>query len=112
MNNKFNISIIGAGVVGLAIAERLSRNNKKVIVFDKESTFGQHVSSRNSEVIHSGFYYPVKSLKSNLCIDGNKRMYSFLKKYNINHSNCGKMIVINDLKDEKKLLNIYRHACL
>ena len=110
MNNKFNISIIGAGVVGLAIAERLSRNNKKVIVFDKESTFGQHVSSRNSEVIHSGFYYPVKSLKSKLCIDGNKRMYSFLKKYNINYSNCGKMIVINDLKDEKKLLNIYRHA--
>lgn len=110
MNNKFDISIIGAGVVGLAIAERLSRSNKKVIVFDKESTFGQHVSSRNSEVIHSGFYYPYKSLKSSLCIEGNDKLYSFSKKYNINHKNCGKMIVINDLKDENKLLDIYKHA--
>ena len=110
MNNKFNISIIGAGIVGLSIAERLSRNFKNIILFDKESTFGQHVSSRNSEVIHSGFYYPHNSFKSKLCIDGNKKMYDFADKYYINYKKCGKMIVINDLNDEKKLYDIYNNA--
>lgn len=110
MNNKFNISIIGAGIVGLSIAERLSRNYKNIILFDKESTFGQHISSRNSEVIHSGFYYPYNSLKSKLCIDGNKEIYNFSDKYNINYKKCGKMIVINDLNDETKLYDIYNNA--
>ena len=110
MNNKFNISIIGAGIVGLSIAERLSRNYKNIILFDKESTFGQHISSRNSEVIHSGFYYPYNSLKSKLCIDGNKEIYNFSDKYNIKYKKCGKMIVINDLNDETKLYDIYNNA--
>ena len=68
MSNKFKICIIGAGVVGLAIAERLSRVYGNILVLEKEKKFGQHVSSRNSEVIHSGFYYPLNSLKSNLCL--------------------------------------------
>ena len=62
MDNKFDITIIGAGIVGLAIAEELSKSYKNILVIDKEKTFGQHISSRNSEVIHSGFYYPFGSL--------------------------------------------------
>jgi L-2-hydroxyglutarate oxidase LhgO len=110
MNNKFKICIIGAGVIGLAIAERLSKYYKDIIVLDKENRFGQHVSSRNSEVIHSGFYYPLKSLKSKLCIEGNQMMYSFSDKYYINYKKCGKLIVINSSDDEPKLLNIKEHA--
>jgi len=68
MNNKFNVTIIGAGIVGLAIAKELSKSYENILVIDKENTFGQHVSSRNSEVIHSGFYYPFGSLKSKLCV--------------------------------------------
>ena len=85
MDNKFNITIIGAGIVGLSIAEELSKSYKNILVVDKENTFGHHVSSRNSEVIHSGFYYPLNSLKSKLCIEGNKLLYKFAKSYNINH---------------------------
>ncbi len=110
MNNKFNISIIGAGVVGLSIAERLSKKYKNIILFDKESTFGQHVSSRNSEVVHSGFYYPPNSLKSKLCIDGNRKMYNFSDKYNIKYNNCGKMIVINNQNEDAELYTIYNNA--
>ena len=110
MNNKFNISIIGAGVIGLSIAERLSKKYKNIILFDKESTFGQHVSSRNSEVVHSGFYYPPNSLKSKLCIDGNHKMYNFSDKYNIKYKKCGKMIVINNQNEEVELHTIYNNA--
>ena len=95
MENKFNICIIGAGIVGLAIAERLNRLFDNIIVIDKERTFGQHISSRNSEVIHSGFYYPKNSLKSKLCISGNDMLYRFAEKYHIQHKKCGKLIVIN-----------------
>ena len=69
--NHFNIVIIGSGVIGLAIAERLSRNFSNILVVEKEKSFGYHTSSRNSEVIHSGFYYPENSLKAKLCIKGN-----------------------------------------
>ncbi len=110
MSNKFNISIIGAGIIGLSIAERLSKKYKNIILFDKESTFGQHVSSRNSEVVHSGFYYPSNFLKSKLCIDGNHRLYNFSEKYNIKYNKCGKMIVINNLNEEAELYTIYNNA--
>ena len=79
--NSFDICIIGAGVVGLAISEKLSQYFSDIIVVDKENTFGQHISSRNSEVIHSGFYYPKQSLKSLLCKRGNDLLYKFAQKY-------------------------------
>ena len=79
-NNNFNIVIIGAGVIGLAIAERLSRQFSNILVIDKENKFGQHTSSRNSEVIHSGFYYKPNSLKAKLCTIGNKMIYDFCAK--------------------------------
>ena len=62
---QFDVIVIGAGVVGLAIAYELSKSFKKILVLEKETTFGRHVSSRNSEVIHSGFYYEPGSLKAN-----------------------------------------------
>ena len=110
MDNKFNITIIGAGIIGLAIAEELSKSYKNILVVDKENTFGHHVSSRNSEVIHSGFYYPPNSLKSKLCIKGNELLYNFAKSYHINHKKCGKLIVANNSSDIEKLRDIMNNA--
>jgi L-2-hydroxyglutarate oxidase LhgO len=67
-----DITIIGAGVVGLAIAARLGDKNKEIFVLEKNPSFGQETSSRHSGVIHSGIYYPQDSLKSRLCVEGNK----------------------------------------
>ena len=91
--------------MGLAVAHELSRQYNNILVVEKESTFGRHVSSRNSEVIHSGLYYESDSLKAKLCVRGNKLMYDFAKKYAINFKNCGKIIVVSD-PDEMEQLEV------
>ncbi len=87
------ITIIGAGVVGLSIAERVSKDFKDVFLIDKYPTFGQETSSRNSEVIHAGIYYPKGSLKSRLCIEGKKLLYNYCIENDVPFKNCGKLIV-------------------
>lgn len=87
------ITIIGAGVIGLAIAEKVSEEYKNVFVIEKHSTFGQETSSRNSEVIHAGIYYTKDSLKAKLCIEGKKLLYDYCDKYKVPYKNCGKLIV-------------------
>ena len=74
---EFDAVVIGAGVVGLAIAKELCNHFDNVIVLDKESDFGQHVSSRHSGVIHSGIYYEPGSLKAQLCVEGNELIYDY-----------------------------------
>jgi L-2-hydroxyglutarate oxidase LhgO len=88
-----NITIIGAGVVGLAIAEKLSEVNKDVFLIEKHLSFGQETSSRNSEVIHAGIYYSRNSLKARLCVEGKWLLYDYCKKFDIPYNNCGKLIV-------------------
>lgn len=110
MNNQFDFIIIGAGIIGLSISERLSRKYNNILLVEKESKFGQHTSSRNSEVIHSGFYYPPDSLKSKLCVRGNKLIYDFCKKYNIPFKKCGKLIVAKNLNEEKELKKNLKNA--
>ena len=80
-----------------------SRKYNNILVIEKEKKFGQHTSSRNSEVIHSGIYHPINSLKSQLCIRGNDLLYKFLKKYEITYLDCGKLIISSN-KDEEKIL--------
>jgi len=87
------ITIIGAGVVGLAIAEKVSEECKNVFVIEKHPTFGQETSSRNSEVIHAGIYYTKDSLKAKLCIEGKTLLYDYCNKYEVPYNNCGKLIV-------------------
>ena len=100
---EFDVIIIGAGIVGLAIAHGLIDQYENILIVEKESTFGRHVSSRNSEVIHSGFYYEPNSLKANLCVKGNKLLYDFSRKYKIDHQNCGKYIIATMKEDIHKL---------
>lgn len=87
------ITIIGAGVVGLAIAEKVSEEHNNVFLIEKHPSFGQETSSRNSEVIHAGIYYPQGSLKARLCVEGKRLLYDYCKKYYVPYNNCGKLIV-------------------
>ena len=98
------ITIIGAGVIGLAIAEKLSANHEDVFVIEKYKTFGQETSSRNSEVIHAGIYYPKDSLKARFCVEGKQMIYKFCKAYDVPYDNCGKLIVACD-DHELEILN-------
>jgi L-2-hydroxyglutarate oxidase LhgO len=88
-----DITIIGAGVIGLATAEKISSEHKNVFLIEKHATFGQETSSRNSEVIHAGIYYTKDSLKARLCIEGKWLLYDYCRKYDIPFNNCGKLIV-------------------
>ena len=100
---EFEITIIGAGVVGLAIAAELSAKYEKILVLEKHSTFGQETSSRNSEVIHSGIYYPQNSLKARLCVEGAELLYAICREYSIPHKKTGKLIAAIE-QSELKIL--------
>jgi L-2-hydroxyglutarate oxidase LhgO len=87
------ITIIGAGVIGLAIAEKVSAEHENIFLIEKHLSFGQETSSRNSEVIHAGIYYTRDSLKANLCTEGKWLLYDYCRKYDVPFNNCGKLIV-------------------
>ena len=110
MANEVDIIIIGAGVVGLAIAAEVSRTCKNVFVFEKNRTYGLETSSRNSEVIHAGMYYPENSLKAKFCVSGNALLYEFCKKHNINHKKSGKLIVAADDPETKEVERLYHQG--
>ena len=107
---RVDITIIGAGVVGLAVARALSELGKNIIVIEKNSSFGQETSSRNSEVIHAGIYYPKESLKSKTCIRGKDLLYDFCKANNIPYKKPGKLIVATEKNEVTKLNDIYDNA--
>lgn len=103
---KVDILIIGAGAVGLAVANELAEEYDDVVLVEKEETFGRHTSSRNSEVIHSGIYYPQNTLKAELCVAGAERLYEFAERHNIPFKNCGKLVVATseeEIPELKKL---------
>jgi L-2-hydroxyglutarate oxidase LhgO len=98
-----DITIIGAGVVGLAVACALSDKGKSIVVVEKESGPGQETSSRNSEVIHAGIYYPTGSLKARLCIEGSQMLYAFCEEHNIPFQRIGKVIVAANQAEERSI---------
>jgi L-2-hydroxyglutarate oxidase LhgO len=110
MTTEVNLAIIGAGVVGLAIAAELSRQHDGILVVEKNRTFGLETSSRNSEVIHSGIYYPEDSLKAKLCVEGNRLLYELCQKYDIGHRRLGKIVVATDEDEIGKLEELYRQG--
>ena len=85
--------VIGAGVVGLAIARRLAMSGREVIVLEAAEGIGTATSSRNSEVIHAGIYYPAGSLMAQMCVSGRRALYDYCRDHGIPHRNCGKLIV-------------------
>ncbi|MFC2001878.1 NAD(P)/FAD-dependent oxidoreductase [Chloroflexota bacterium] len=106
MSYKADITIIGAGVVGLAIAAKVARQDREVYVLEKNETFGQETSSRNSEVIHSGIYYPKDSLKAKMCVAGNHLLYELCSQHGIDHRKLGKLIVATNDEEIEELHNL------
>ncbi|NQV69163.1 MAG: NAD(P)/FAD-dependent oxidoreductase [Pseudohongiella sp.] len=109
--DKFDICIIGAGVVGLAIARQLSATAEfsklSILLLEQETSFGQHTSSRNSEVIHAGIYYPTGSLKAKLCLRGKQLLYSHCEKFDIPFKRIGKLIVAEETEiDQLQALKV------
>jgi L-2-hydroxyglutarate oxidase LhgO len=74
---QVDITIVGAGVIGLAVAAQLSRGYKNIVLIERNDTFGQEISSRNSEVIHAGIYYPKNSFKAKMCVEGKELLYEY-----------------------------------
>ncbi|MBI3378824.1 MAG: NAD(P)/FAD-dependent oxidoreductase [Nitrospirae bacterium] len=106
--DKVNITIIGAGVVGLAIAAELSRQYTDIVVLEQHGQFGQEISSRNSEVIHSGIYYPPHFLKTKLCVEGRNLLYEFCDKFAVPYSKIGKLIVASEQSEIDHLYELYQ----
>ncbi len=106
---KLDIAIVGAGVVGLAVAAEISRRQDELatIVLERHGKFGQDTSSRNSEVIHAGMYYPTGSLKAKLCVAGNKLLYEFCEKHEVPFERIGKLIVAREEAEVGAIEEVY-----
>lgn len=102
--------VIGAGVVGLACAMELAKSGHETILLEKENLIGSGCSSRNSEVIHAGIYYPTNSLKHLCCVEGRRLLYPFMQSHGVEHKKCGKLIVATSEDDIVKLDGIMQKA--
>ncbi len=104
--------VIGAGVVGLAVARAMARKGREVLVLEAETTFGAVTSSRNSEVIHAGIYYAHGSLKERLCVEGRDKLYAFCDAYRINYKRTTKLVYAEDESQVPGLKKLQAHAGL
>ncbi len=104
--------VIGAGVVGLAVARRLALDGQEVLLLESADAFGTGTSSRNSEVIHAGIYYPAGSLKAQLCVQGRQQLYAYCQERSVAHKQCGKLIVATSSDQVAQLSAIQAKAAL
>ena len=98
--------VVGAGVVGLAVARGLARAGREVVVLEAERRIGSHTSSRNSEVIHAGIYYPRDSAKARLCVRGREMLYAYCESRGVPYRRIGKIIVATAPGQEGELAKI------
>ncbi|MFW0754160.1 NAD(P)/FAD-dependent oxidoreductase [Pseudomonas sp. H11T01] len=99
--------VVGAGVVGLAVARALAKAGREVIVVEAGEGIGVGISSRNSEVIHAGIYYPTGSLKARLCVEGKQRLYAFCDERGVDYRRLGKLIVATDDSQRESLQALF-----
>ena len=108
--DKVECVVVGAGVIGLAVARRLAQAGREVIVLEAAEGIGTVTSSRNSEVIHAGIYYAAGSLMARMCVGGKQALYRYCADHGIPHRNCGKLIVATTANETLKLQSIKAHA--
>lgn len=101
--DELNCAVIGGGVVGLAVARALALAGREVVVLEAEGAIGTGTSSRNSEVIHAGIYYPQGSLKARLCVEGKEALYAYAAERGVPHRRCGKLIVATSAEQVAQL---------
>jgi L-2-hydroxyglutarate oxidase LhgO len=93
VTDELDAVVVGAGVIGLAVARALALAGREVVVLEAEPAFGMHTSSRNSEVVHAGIYYPTGSLKARLCVAGKHALYAYAEANDVPHARLGKIVV-------------------
>jgi L-2-hydroxyglutarate oxidase LhgO len=108
--DRVDALVIGGGAVGLAVARALARSGRETIVAEARNGIGQGVSSRNSEVIHAGLYYPTGSLKARLCVRGKELLYALCASHGVDHRRCGKLTVANSDAEVKALRVLQQRA--
>lgn len=106
---RFDVVIIGAGIIGLSVARALKTHQPslKILVCEKEASAGLHASSRNSGVLHAGFYYSPESLKAKFCRDGNRQLREFIEKKNLPLLQIGKVVVTQSKEEEERLVKLF-----
>src|SRR3954469_9513604 len=102
--------VVGAGVVGLAAARALALAGREVIVLEAAEGIGTETSSRNSEVIHAGIYYPKGSLMGRACVEGRRKLHAYRREHDVPHRNCGKLIVATNAQEDAMLASIQGRA--
>jgi L-2-hydroxyglutarate oxidase LhgO len=107
--DRLDAVVVGAGVVGLAVGRALALRGLETVVLERENGIGSGVSSRNSEVIHAGLYYPTGSLKARLCVQGRQRLYAYCEERGVAHRRCGKLLVAT-ASQERELAAIEAQA--
>src|ERR1700749_2439552 len=107
---KVECVVIGAGVIGLAVARRLAQSGREVVVLEAAAGIGTVTSSRNSEVIHAGIYYKAGSLMARMGVAGKHALYRYCSDHGVPHRNCGKLIVATTPSETEKLASIRAHA--
>ncbi len=107
---QVEVVIVGAGVIGLAIARHLACRGREVLILEAEGAIGQHVSSRNSGVIHAGIYYPRGSLQQRLCREGRDMLYDYCRTRHVDHARCGKLTVAPDAEAVAGLHELVRRG--
>ncbi len=110
MTEQVECVVVGAGIVGLAVARALALSGREVLVLERERWIGSHTSSRNSEVIHAGIYYPKDSLKARLCVAGRERLYAYCAEHGVPHQRLGKLIVATTTDEVPRLDGIRQRA--
>lgn len=109
-SDKAEITIIGAGVIGLAVASRVAGEGRQVYIIEQNDSFGKETSSRNSEIIHSGTYYPPGSLKAETCREGNAILYEICQRYGIGYRKTGKLIVATNDEESGELESLLKNG--
>lgn len=109
---SFDVVIVGAGIIGLSVAKALKSHQPSlsVLVCEKESTAGLHASSRNSGVLHAGFYYSPESLKAKFCRDGNRQLRDFIVKKNLPLLQVGKVVLTQSQEEEERLVTLFNRG--
>lgn len=110
MSFDFDATVVGAGAVGLACGRALAKRGLTVLVLETEPHIGQGVSSRNSEVIHGGLYYPTGSLKARFCVEGRRLLYAFLESRKVDFRKCGKLVVATDEAEVERIEAVFKQA--
>jgi L-2-hydroxyglutarate oxidase LhgO len=108
--NRVDAVVVGAGIVGLAVARALAMSGREVVILEAEDAIGTHTSSRNSEVIHAGIYYPRGSLKAVSCVRGKALLYEYVESHGVPCRRCGKLIVATDASQVAELEAIRKRA--